>query len=255
VLDREVNVITVSNKGDEQFIRRYTCPYHSALQPVSGAFGYLGKFHLCRHHDCLVFTEDKTVFRKERSLVRKGQWITVPDFSRSKQVVHRLHLPTGKDEVIGETPAGWRCEDVWYDCQSGKTTAVISLTREDRRVLGIASSKGASSMRVLGQVNEAWWGNLSPDGKLAVLVDGDANKDMSVAKVLRTEAPSVLWWKRVVPGWRRRCTWSSDGRHVLLWYPVWFHDKEHGSRYQRLYRGYRFWVMDIAGKKRFVRHS
>lgn len=248
VLDREVSVIAVSNKGDEQLIRRYTCPHHPALQPVLGASGYLDNFHLCRHRDCLVFTEDKTVFRKEPSLVRKGRWLTVPDVAKSRQVVHRVHLHTGKDEVIGETPNGWRCEHIWYDCQSGRVAAIVSTGKNGERMLGVASSNGGSPIRVLGLANDARGGKLSPDGKLAVFTNGDAHKDVSTVKIVRANAPSVVLWKGVVPGWRRKSAWSGDSRKVLLWYSIWFHDREQGRKYQRLYQGYRFWIADIAGK-------
>ncbi len=207
-------------------------------------------FRLCTHGDCLLFTEDRTVFRREPGHVYPQRLVTVPDFAKSRQVVHRLSLHTGKDEVVGEAPVGWRCEDLWCDCRNGATKAIVSLKRDDKHLTGVASRRGALvTMRVLGQVEQAWWGSLSPSGRYAVFVNGDAEKDISTVKIVQADAPTRVIWKDAIPGWRRRAGWSDDSSKIVLWHPIWVHDKEHGRRYQRLYQGYRFRIVDVANRK------
>jgi hypothetical protein len=244
----EVSIVLVSKNGVERVLRSFVCegdPRVPVPPPCSEFL--LGNFKLCPHRDCLVFTRFAPAFRKSET----GE--TVLDGSRCRDSLHVIDLGTGKERVIGETPTGWRCKDVCYDCRSGNIHAVLaSVKRDGTPLLGLArgSARAPTPFRVLRVVEKTFQGWLSPDGSVAALVDGSGEKDTSTVILVPTGDRGKVNRELVVPGWRRRVLWSRDSRKLLLWYHTWFHDPL-GRKFQRMHEGYRFWIADNVGAKAY----
>lgn len=245
----EVSIVLVSPHGEERVLSSFVCRSDHGLSVPPPCSDYvLGNFTLCRGGNCLVFTRLVPVFREQANPALPQRRIMALDETQSREEIFSIDLTTGKERVIGATPAGWRCEDVWYDCSSGKVQAILSSRRGGDKVLGVAAkaAKAPSTLKLLQVFEKAFWGQLSPDGATAVLVNGSGSEDTSAVQMVRIAPRPSLLRKMVVPGWRRRTTWSRDSRWCALWYNVWFHDKL-GRKYQRLQKGYRIWVVDATG--------
>lgn len=245
----EVSIVLVSLRGEERVLHSFVCRSdHRLPLPPPCSKWMLGNFTLCRNGDCVVFTRFVPVFREQANPIFPQRRIVSPDGTKSRDAIHVVDLATGRERILGETPAGWRCRDIWYDCSSGKMRAVVSSRRGDNEVLGVAvkDSKTPSALKLLQTFERVHYGQLSPDGSAVALVNGDGDKDNSVLKIIRLTPRPNLLREIVIPGWRRRVIWSRDSRRLALWYNVWFHDRL-GRKYQRMYEGYRIWVVDQTG--------
>lgn len=242
----EVSIVLVSPQGEERVLHSFVChsDHRLPLPPPCSEY-VLGNFTLCRDGNCLVFTRFVPVFREQANPVLPRRRIVAMDETKCRDAIHVINLATGKERILGETPAGWRCENVWYDCSSGKVQAVVSSPRGSNKVLGVAvkDAKMPATLRLLRVFERTFWGQLSPDGSTITLVNGSGSDDTSTVQIVRLNPRPNLLHKLVIPGWRRQVTWSRDSRRFALWYHVWFPDKL-GRKYQRMYEGYRIWIVD-----------
>lgn len=248
VADDEVSILLVSHNGQERVLHSFVCRSDARLPLPPPCSEYmLGHFTLCRNGDCLVFTRFVPAFREQPHPVLPQRRMIALDETKCRDAIHVVRLTTGRAQMLCETPAGWGCEDVWFDCSSGKVQAIVSSARDGNKVLGVAvkAAQTPATLKLLRTFKKAFWGEISPDGSAIAFVNGSGSQDTSTVQILRPASRPNLPRRIVIPGWRRKITWSRDSRQFALWYSVWFHDKL-GRKYQRLYQGYRIWVVDAT---------